>query len=142
MKGEPGVETATISSDVIASSAALKTAGITELVASEPPEIGPSGRELSPNSTSILLSATPIFSAASCARIVYVPVPMSCVAQATRTVPSSRNCTFASAANRPATQAAPAIPQPSVKPSRFIDPIAGLRLDQPNLSAPVLRHST
>ena len=131
-----------MSSDVIAWSAALKTAGITELVASEPPEIGPSGSALSPSSTSILLTGTPVFSDASCARIVYVPVPMSCVAQAMRTVPSSRNCMFASAANRPATHVAPAMPQPRVRPSRFIEPTTGLRFDQPNFSAPRVKHST
>ena len=46
-----------VSNEVIAPSAALKTAGTNELVASEPPEIGPSGSELSPNSTSILSTA-------------------------------------------------------------------------------------
>ena len=89
------------SSDVIAWFAAPNTAGITELVAKDPPEIGPSGSALSPNSTSILSSGTPVFCDASCARIVYVPVPMSCVAQATRTVPSSRSSRLASAAKRP-----------------------------------------
>ena len=141
-KGDPGVPTATNISEVIAWSAALKTAGITELVASEPPEIGPSGSALSPSSTSILSTGTPVFSDASCARIVYVPVPMSCVAQATRMVPSSRNCMFAPAANLPAAHTAPAMPQPSFSPSRFIEPTAGLRFDQPNFSAPRFKHST
>src|SRR2546426_6732291 len=118
------------------------SAGITELVANDPPEIGPSGSALSPSSTSILSSGTPVFCEASCARIVYVPVPMSCVAHATRTVPSSRSWRLASAANAPAIHAAPDIPQPKVKPSRFIAPTAGSRFDQPNLSAPRFKHST
>ena len=32
-------------------------------------------------------------------------------------------------------------PQPSVRPSRFIEPTPGVRCDQPNFSAPVRRHS-
>src|SRR6266566_1883901 len=43
---------------------------------------------------------------------------------------------LAAAANRPATHVAPAIPQPSVNPSRFIEPTAGFRRDHPNFSAP------
>ena len=70
-----------------------------------------------------------------------MPVPISCVPQATRAVPSSRSSTRASAAKRPAIQEQPAIPQPSVSPSRFIEPISGLRFAQPNFSAPVVRHS-
>ena len=81
-----------VSSDAIALSAAAKTAGTTDPVAIEPPESGPSGSDVSPSATSILSSGTPVFCEASCARIVYVPVPMSCVAQATRAVPSSRSC--------------------------------------------------
>ena len=36
----------------------------------------------------------------------------------------------------------PAIPQPSVKPSRFIEPTSGVRFDQPNFSAPSSKHSS
>ena len=71
-----------------------------------------------------------------------MPVPMSCVPQATRAVPSSRSSTLAAAGNRAAIHAAPAIPQPSVKPSRFIEPTSGLRFDQPNFSAPSSKHSS
>src|SRR5918997_4761705 len=98
--------------DAIALSAAANTAGTIEAVASEPPEVGPSGSDVSPSATSTLSSATPVRYDASCARLVYVPVPMSCVAQATRTVPSARNSTVAAAENRAAIQAQPAIPQP------------------------------
>src|ERR1700732_3458920 len=66
---------------------------------------------------------------------------MSCVPHATRAVPSSRSCTLASAANRVAIHAHPAIPQPSVNPLLFIEPTSGLRFDQPNFSAPRSRHS-
>src|SRR5438552_16124695 len=69
-KGVPGVEVAIFSSDSIALSAAAHTAGITELVAIEPPEIGPGGREVSPSATSILSSGTPVFWDAICARFV------------------------------------------------------------------------
>ena len=131
-----------VSSDAIALSAAAKTAGTTDPVTIEPPEIGPSGSDVSPSATSTLSSGTPVFCAASCARIVYVPVPMSCVPQATRAVPSSRSWTLASAANRAAIHVHPAIPQPSVRPSRFIEPTSGVRFDQPNFSAPSSKHSS
>ena len=36
----------------------------------------------------------------------------------------------------------PPTPQPSVSPSRFIEPTSGFLFDQPNFSAPTLRHST
>ena len=58
---------------------------------------------------------TGLFREPSCARIVYVPVPMSCVPHATRAVPSSRSWTLASAGNRAAIHAHPAIPQPRVQ---------------------------
>ena len=111
-------------------------AGITELVTIEPPETGPGGRDVSPITTSIFSSGTPVFCEVSCARFVYVPVPMSCVPQATRAVPSSRSWTLASAGKRAAIHAAPAVPQPSVRPSRFIEPTSGVRFDHPNFSAP------
>jgi len=133
---DPGVVIATLRSDAIALSAAAKTAGTTEPVTSEPPEIGPTGSVVSPSTTSILSSGTPVFCEASWARIVYVPVPMSCVPQATRTVPSSRSWTLASAGNRAAIHAAPPVPQPSVRPSRFMEPTSGVRFDHPNFSPP------
>src|SRR5438270_13685659 len=116
--------------DAMALSAAWKTAGTTELVANEPPESGPAGSDVSPSATSTLSSGTPVFCEASWARIVYIPVPMSCVADATRAVPSSRRSTLAAEENRPAIHEQPDIPQPSVNPSRFIDPTSGERLDQ------------
>jgi hypothetical protein len=61
---------AMVSNDAIALSAAANTAGITDPVTIEPPEIGPTGSEVSPSATSILSSGTPVFSDASCARIV------------------------------------------------------------------------
>src|SRR6185437_1979338 len=94
---------AVIMRDAIAPSAAANTAGTTDPVTIEPPETGPSGSEVSPSSTSTLSSGTPVRWDASCARIVYVPVPMSCVALAIRQVPSSRNCRLAAAPNRAAT---------------------------------------
>ena len=68
--GDPGVEVATVSRAAMALSAAAKTAGMTEPVTIEPPETGPSGSDVSPSATSTLSSGTPVFSAASCARIV------------------------------------------------------------------------
>ena len=141
-KGDPGVFVATVSSDATALSAAANTAGTIEPVTIEPPEIGPSGSDVSPNMTSTLSSGTPVLSETSCARIVYVPVPMSCVPDATRALPSSRSWTLASAGNRAATHAAPAKPHPRINPSRFIEPTSGVRLAQPNFSAPSSRHST
>jgi len=43
---------------------------------------------------------------------------------------------FAAAESRVAIHAAPPTPQPSVRPSRFIEPTSAFRFDQPNLSAP------
>ena len=57
-------------------------------------------------------------------------------------MPSSRRSTVASLPMRSAIQEQPATPQPRIKPSFFIDPICGVRRDQPNFSAPTLRHST
>src|SRR5207302_5569431 len=56
--------------------------------------------------------------------------------------PSSRSWTFASAGKRAAIHVHPAIPQPSVKPSRFIEPTLGVRLAHPNFSAPSSKHSS
>jgi hypothetical protein len=39
---------------------------------------------------------------------------------------------LAAAGNRAAIHEHPAIPQPNVKPSRFIEATSGVRLDQPN----------
>src|SRR5215469_13751738 len=102
----------------------------------DPPERGPGGNVVSPSSTSTLSTGTPVLADASCARTVYVPVPMSCVALARRQVPSSRKCMLAEASKRAAIHEHPAMPQPNLTPSRFIDPTAGVRLDQPNFSEP------
>src|SRR6266404_1918758 len=134
--GDPDSVVATVSSEVIALSAASKTAGTIDPVTNDPPEIGPGGSDVSPSTTSILLSGTPVLSETSWARIVYVPVPMSCVPHATRALPSSRSSTLACAGNRPDIHAAPDTPHPRIKPSRFIEPTSGFRFAQPNLSAP------
>jgi hypothetical protein len=47
---------------------------------------------------------------------------MSCVADAMRTVPSSRRCTLAAARKREATHEHPAIPQPRVE--SVVEPVA------------------
>ena len=86
--GDPGVFVATSRSAAMALSAAWITAGTTDAVAIDPPEIGPLGSRLSPSATSTLFTGTPVLSAVICARTVYVPVPMSCVQQAT--APSRR----------------------------------------------------
>ena len=57
-------------------------------------------------------------------------------------VPSARRSTVASAENRRPSQLHAPTPQPSVRPSRFIEPMPGVRCAQPNLSAPVRKHST
>src|SRR5205823_941649 len=54
----------------------------------------------------------------------------------------SRRSTFAAAANRAAIHVHPAIPQSRIKPSRFMEPTSGVRLDQPNFSAPSSKHSS
>src|ERR671919_350311 len=126
----------------MALSAAWMTAGTTDAVAIDPPEIGPLGSRLSPRATSTFVTGTPVLSAVICARTVYVPVPMSCVQQATRAEPSSRSSTLALAEKRVAGHDALATPQPSVSPSRFMEPTTGLRFDHPNFSAPSVKHST
>src|SRR5439155_9078930 len=69
--GDPGSVVATVSSEVIALSAASKTAGTIEPVTNDPPEIGPGGSDVSPSTTSSLLSRTPVLQDKVCVRIVY-----------------------------------------------------------------------
>ena len=109
----------------------------TEPVTSDPPDMGPSGRLLSPMITSMRSSGTPVFSCSTCAKIVYVPVPMSCVPQRTHSRPLAQNSTVAVHGSRNATQLAPASPQPRILPSRRIEPIPGVRFSHPNFFAPV-----
>src|SRR5262245_35109933 len=68
--GDAGPVVATVSSELIALSAASKTAGTTEPVTSDPPEIGPGGSDVSPRTTSTLLTGTPVLSETSWARTV------------------------------------------------------------------------
>src|SRR4030095_15068344 len=68
--GPPGVDVAAVNKERIAPSAADQTAGITEAVVIEPPEIGPAGSDVSPRATSILSSVMPVFSDTICARFV------------------------------------------------------------------------
>ncbi len=80
--------------------------------------------------------STPSESAAICARIVYIPVPRSCVALATSIVPSAPIVTRASAGARIAGYVAVATPHPiSSSPAR-IERGACVRVLQPNASAP------
>src|ERR1700723_2328137 len=83
----------------------------------------------------------PVFALTAWAKIVYVPVPMSCVAQLTRTVPSLFSATATSHGMRKAPHEAHAIPQPRTSSPWRIEPTAGLRFDHPNFSAPVVIHS-
>ena len=48
-----------------------ESAGTIDPVTNDPPEIGPGGSDVSPSTTSILLSGTPVLSETSWARIVY-----------------------------------------------------------------------
>src|SRR5471030_454470 len=66
---------------------------------------------------------------------------MSCVAVDTRAVPSPCSSTFTSAGCRLAAHDPAAIPHPTTRPSRRIEPTVAVRFDQPNLSAPSVRHS-
>src|SRR5580704_5694190 len=141
LKGEFVACVAVYNSVEIAWSDAAHTAGITEAVAIEPPESGPGGRDVSPRTTLIRSRGTPVLALTICARIVYVPVPMSWVAQATRTVPSLLSSTFASQGRRSAIHEHAAIPQPNMRSPSRIEPTAGFRFDQPSLSAPTLKHS-
>src|SRR5579875_4073689 len=112
--GEPFVVAATASIERTAPLAASATAGMVVAVAVDPPEVGPCGSELSPRTTSILSIGMPVLSLTTWAKTVYVPVPMSCVAQLARAVPSSLSCTLASQGPRQAPQEAAAIPQPRI----------------------------
>src|SRR5215475_8006193 len=120
------------STDFTAAFEAAAMAGTTEAVTHEPPESGPAGSDVSPSTTCTLSTGMPVLSLTTCAKIVYVPVPISCVAQLTRAVPSLFSETDTCAAIRNAPQDAQAMPQPSIKSPSRIEPTAGLRFDHPN----------
>src|SRR5690349_18979706 len=81
-------------------SAAAFTAGMTLAVVMDPPETGAGGRSESPSSARILPGGRPNTSAATWVIVVYVPVPMSCVALATLTEPSDSMRTLAAPGER------------------------------------------
>jgi hypothetical protein len=62
---------------------------------------------------------------------------MSWVLQRTQTRPLAQSSTEAVQGSDSATQLAPANPQPRILPSRRMEPMAGVRLSQPNFFAPV-----
>ena len=72
----------------------------------------------------------------ACATMVYVPVPMSWVAQEAKAVPSARRDTRASQSIFRASQLQAAMPQPMISSPSRIEPGSGVRFDQPNFSAP------
>ena len=86
------------------------TAGETLAADCEPPAPGAFGRRESPSSKRTFATGTPIASAATCDITVYVPVPRSCVAERTTTLPSASMRTCASAALRLAGYVAVAMP--------------------------------
>ena len=61
----------------------------------EPPETGAGGHVVSPSITETFSTGTPRCSAAVWAATVVMPLPISCVAVSTRTVPSGRRRTRA-----------------------------------------------
>src|SRR6478672_10420122 len=69
----------------MASSHAAFTAGVTLAVVIDPPETGAGGNRESPRDAVIRSVGMPSVSAAICVMVVYVPVPMSCVALLTST---------------------------------------------------------
>ncbi len=108
----------------------------TEDVVNEPPSTGASGRLESPSLTVTSCNGTPSISAAIWAIMVYVPGPISAVALAISTLPLAVITARALAFNCIASQMPLAIPQPtSSLPSRM-ERGSGVRLDQPNFSAP------
>ena len=126
----------------MALSAAWMTAGTTDAVAIDPPEIGPLGSRLSPSATSTLFTGTPVLSAVICARIVYVPVPMSWVQQATRAEPSSRSSTLASAEKRVAIQEAAGHAPTQRQPVAFHRANCRIAIRPSEFPAPSWKHST
>ena len=114
----------------------LRSLGITTLAAlHDPPETGAFGNVLSPISTRTFRTSTPSASAATWLRIVYVPVPKSCVPHWISTLPCVSIVARAFAGQKLDGYVAVAIPSPTSRfPSR-IEPGSGLRRDQPNRSA-------
>ena len=116
--------------------------GPTSRSPSSRPKSGPRGSDVSPSTTSTLSSGTPVFS-----RGELRENRVGAGADVLRAARDAGTCHhravrhWPAAGNRAATHAAPAMPQPSVKPSRFIEPTSALRFDQPNFSAPSSRHS-
>src|ERR1700760_963048 len=115
--------------------AASWTAGITLAVTHGPPEIGPRGKLVSPNTTSMRSFGKPVRSATTFDRTVYVPVPISCVAHDTLAVPFDKSSTVACASQLSASHEHPATPRPKVNPLcspvPFIEPTAGVYRDHP-----------
>ncbi|MNT89328.1 hypothetical protein D3C72_2300380 [compost metagenome] len=79
-------------------------------MAHEPQATGAAGNAESPSLTSIFSNGRPVSSLTVCATIVYMPVPMSWIAQVTAAVPSLRRSTRASAGVRQASQLHTAMP--------------------------------
>ena len=139
--GDPGVVVATVSSDPIALSAAAKTAGTTDPVAIEPPEIGPAGSDVSPSTTSILSSGTPVFSRGELGknRVRAGADVLRAARDAHRAVVAQ--WTLASAGKRAAIQ--PAGHAPAERQAVALHRAdLGRALDQPNFSPPSSKHSS
>jgi len=70
LKGEDGMVCAAAMTRSTAPLVAAETAGRIVAVTVEPPEVGPSGSELSPRTTSILSMGMPVFSETTWAKTV------------------------------------------------------------------------
>ena len=141
-KGEPDVVVATVNKELIALSAASRTAGITDAVAIEPPDTGPSGSDVSPRATSTLSSGTPAFPR----RAARESCMCRCRCPACRMPPAP--CRHREAGHWPqreiarqSTQRRPCPNQASIRRASS-SRLPALRFDQPNFSAPSSRHSS
>ena len=116
---------------------AASTAGPTLLVSHEPPLTGACGNSESPSSKRTLPVPTPIAAAVIWVMPVYVPVPISCVAERTTTRPSLHRLARAAAGICLAGYAAVAKPQPTSRrpSSERMERGVGLRRAQPKRSA-------
>ena len=134
--GEFGICLARRNSSTRTASAVVTIPFDTEAAIHDPPSTGDCGNVESPSLIVTLSSGNPSISAATCAMIVYVPVPMSEVAQETSAWPLAVSRMRTAIGTCSASQTPVAIPQPTRSVPSRIERGSGLRLSQPNASAP------
>ena len=136
LSGEFGMRLASRSNSLRTNSAVVAIPFPTEAAIQEPPSTGDAGRLESPSLMVMLSRGSPSMSAATCAMIVCVPVPISEHPQAISAWPLAESTMRTVIAICIASHTALAMPHPiSSLPSR-IERGSALRRSQPKASAP------